>query len=232
MNSFIGSALFMAQSALAKGATRNTGQQEFLESFLESPARPPNSMNFYQLDGYLRAICCGPGLADADEWLPLVFNDDQAQYCDAAEAECFMDAVINLYGFHADQVLHNHCDLPMPACYSVVHEGRINQEQWARGFLQGYIYWEEQWNNLLDRVPLVQIGPQPEPESSADKIDEILYVISTVADAELAVAQGTERDKLDDIFAGLPALLILCGRIGRALYKHRLAEEASPEAMH
>jgi len=207
---------------------RNKEQQKFLETFLESTACPPNSMNFYQLDGYLRALCCGPGLAQPSEWLPLVFNDEQPSYRTAEEAADFMTSVMDLYNFHVDQVLNNRCDLPMPALYSAELSERVNQEQWARGFLQGYIFWEEVWNDLLECTPLIQIDPELQIESLGDELDGVLYIISTVADVELAVSQNTDPDSLDDIFDCLPETLVLCGRIGKALYEYHLASSYLP----
>lgn len=208
---------------------RNKEQQKFLETFLESAVCPPHSMNFYQLDGYLRALCCGPGLANPSEWLPLIFNDEQPRYGDAAEAEYFMTSVMDLYNFHADQVSSNTCDLPMPALYSAELEKRVKQEQWARGFLQGYIFWEEVWNELLEGTPLIQIDPKISIESLGDELDGVLYIISTVADVELALSQNTDPDSLEDIFDCLPETLVLCGRIGKALYDYHLASNCSPE---
>lgn len=191
-------------------AVRESKEQELLMSFLESRACPDHSMNFYQLDGYLRAICCGPGPAEPDDWLPLVFNDGQPKYQGKLEAELVNSAILNLYNFHAEQVLSASCDLPCPSVYQVIRADRINLEQWARGFMQGYIFREDSWNALLGKDAADQ-------QLWSDELDGVLYVIAAVADVDLAVQQGVCADELGDIFASLPEFIIKCGRIGRVL---------------
>jgi uncharacterized protein len=209
---------------------RNKAQQRLLERFLESPACPANTMNFYQLDGYLRAICCGPGLAYPSEWLPLVFNDGHPQYSTEAEAEQVMEAIMALYNFHSDQVLTAECTLPLAANYSALKSERTDLEQWARGFLQGYIHWQEYWDSLLAPVPTVQADSNIDLEDLADELDAVLYILSTVADAELALTQGTKPEDLAGIFACLPETLIACGRIGQELYRNDLANTNSQKS--
>lgn len=206
---------------------RNREQESFLKFFLESPARPANTMNFYQLDGYLRAVGGGPGLSAVDEWMPSIFNDESAQYLDDTEAQRFMAAVIALYNFHVGQAINCCCDLPLQPVYTEDRAQRTNLEQWARGFLRGYIYWEECWNEYIDQVPLgnVQLGFQA--ESLADELDAVLYIISTIADADLAVAQNTDPKDLEGIFECLPESVLTYGAIGRAVYEYDLANTNS-----
>lgn len=211
--------------------SRDRVEQALLEEFLESPACPPNTMNFYQLDGYLRALCIGPGLAHASEWLPLVFNDGQPRYRDDTESKKVMDAIMALHCFHADQVLNAQCDLPVAAIYSAQKNERINLEQWARGFLQGYIYWQDAWDEVLMPVSSGNADVSAEYNTVlADKLDAVLHVVSTVADADLAVIQGTVPGALAGIFTRLPEALIDCGCLGRELYQRGLANTNSQKS--
>lgn len=211
-------------------ASRDRVAQALLERFLESPVCPPNTMNFYQLDGYLRALCTGPGLTHASEWLPLVFNDGQPRYRDDAEAQKVIDTIMRLHCFHTDQVLNAQCDLPVAAIYSAQKSERIDLEQWARGFLQGYIYWQDVWDKLLIPASSDETDVRAAYTALADKLDAVLHVVSTVADAELAVSQGTMPEELADVFARLPEAVVDCGCLGQELYQRGLANTNSQKS--
>jgi len=192
---------------------RSDQSVQILMTFLESSACPPYTMNFYQLDGYLRAQSCSSLLPSDDDWFPLIFGDERPAYQDEEQALQIRSHIFQLFRFHQQQVQTNQCDLPVAASYSANRQERMDIEQWARGFLQGYIFREEHWNNLLECVPLNTVDGNITTESVADEMDAVLYIVSTVADADLAVMQGTSHDALDGIFESLPAALIRFSRL-------------------
>lgn len=190
---------------------RDLQQQEFLHAFMESETCPQHTMNFFQLDGYLRAICCDPAMAKPEDWLPLVFADKQPGYRGDAEAAQVLAAIMNLYHFHAWQVLNGKCDLPCAPTYHTRREERINLEQWTRGFMQGYILRGDNWNKLLGALR------GPDQEIFTEKFDHFFDIITVVADVDLALQQGSHADSLAGIFATLPEALVGFGNLGRAL---------------
>src|SRR5690606_13669525 len=103
--------------------------------------------------------------------------------------------------------------LPLPVIYSTREDERVNLAQWARGFLQGYIFWETEWNKTLDQVSLDEVDAKAMILVNED-FDAALNIISAIADVELAVAQGTEVKDLPEIFTRLPDAIIDFGRIG------------------
>lgn len=186
---------------------RDPELQRVLTELLESPACPPHTMNFYQLDGYLRALSFFPEPWDED-WAGLIFGDQPPLWQTEEQALQVRYNIRQLVYFHQQQFQYNCCDLPVEVQYLTNREERTDIEQWARGFLQGYIFQEDRWNDLLECVPGIVVDGDLTTESLADKMDAVLYIVSTVADADLAIAQGTPGFELDGVFKRLPVALI------------------------
>ena len=188
-----------------------------LEPFLESESCPMHTMNFYQLDGYLRALAGAPKLLEFNSWMPLVFADEKPAYESKEEATKISNAIISLYNFHISEVSNQLCSLPCDHFYSASRDARINIEQWARGFLQGYIVLQDIWGHFLNENQTTGQLADILPELISDEIDAILAIVSNVADAEYAVQNGVNVDDLTLMFTQFPAQIINYGRIGRAL---------------
>jgi len=178
-----------------------------LLQFLDSGRCPQHSMNFYQLDGYLRALALAPGKSSEDDWRPLIFNDSSPDYQDAQQERDVADWLAQLREFHRNQVAAGQCNLPCDAVYASLPEERVDLEQWARGFLQGYIVREEVWSGAINRVTSSCSGHKIGDSGFFDELDAILYIVSTVADAKYAVQMGTKAEELGAIFASLPDAL-------------------------
>lgn len=188
-----------------------------LGGFLSASGRPVYTMNIYQLNGYLRALACSPVLRAIEDWQPLVFADESPNYKDMAEQALISNALICLYNYHVDQVLNSSCDLPFDAEYSPDRTKRINAEQWARGFLQGYILCQDIWGQFLDDCQTNSKLTVILPESIYDEIDDIIATVSGVADAEYAAQNGMASDELKLMFNRLPKKIISYGRFGVTL---------------
>jgi uncharacterized protein len=196
---------------------RELGLEAEWEEFIASGICPPQTMNFYQLDGYLRGISTAPGKITLDAWLPLVFNDQEPSYQDAKQRDRIFSNLLNLHKFHIDQVSRNLCDLPCALAYARLQEERVDLEQWARGFLQGYIVRDEAWNQALIKATDSQIEHKIGAITLFDDLDAIITIVSTVADAKYAVETGTNPDDLVAIFESLPDSIVRCGYLGRRL---------------
>ena len=72
--------------------------------------------------------------------------------------------------------------------------------------MQGYIVQEDYWNRVLSNAD----------DALIDLFDMNLNVISTVADANYAVATGTDPALLLDIFASLRSRVISWGDMASA----------------
>ena len=194
---------------------------DFLNDFLALSSCPPHTMNLYQLDGYLRAVACISKPLKKETWYPLIFNDDVPSYRDAEQASQVATAIENLYQYHVMQNAEGECDLPFQPQYSETKTLRVDQEQWARGFMQGYILTEAWWNCMLEHTTAGV--PDVTQKSHMEDVDEALQVIFAVADADLAQLQGMTAEHLSSAFEQLPTSVITLAQIGEALCKDQLA---------
>ncbi|RYE32842.1 MAG: YecA family protein [Sphingobacteriales bacterium] len=191
--------------------------KELLEPFLESDVCPQHTMNFYQLDGYLKALAGAPKLLEFDSWMSLVFADEKPAYRSKEQSTAILNTIIKLYNFNITEVLNKFCSFPCDHTYSANRIDRINIEQWARGFLQGYIVLQDCWSHFINENQTTDQLADILSETILDEIDAILAVVSTVADAEYALHNGVPLNELSASFDRLPELIISYGRIGKSL---------------
>ena len=201
-------------SADAKNLSR-TALFEILTEFLSADQRPSHTMNFQQLDGYVRALAGGPQQLGVGEWLPLVFSHESPNYESDEQENWITNVLICLYTWHRHQVLDNWCDLPFAHVYSESKACRLDAEQWARGFLQGYIVLQDIWGQFLAEQQTSLKLAVILPISVHDEIDAILAAVSCVADADFAQAGGTDLAQVGENFNRLPQIIIQYGRLGQ-----------------
>jgi uncharacterized protein len=124
----------------------------FLNRFLTLPQRPKGTMTYPQLAGFLFNMANAPELIPHSEWMPIVFNDQDAGYETRDEAERVLQAMMALY---------NNCDRKRAAGSGFLPPGcEIRPQpldnldtdaplsQWARGFLTGHTCLEEIWSEF------------------------------------------------------------------------------------
>jgi yecA family protein len=58
-----------------------------LRLFLEHPDRPPGTLRYHELQGFLFAIASAPELVPPSEWMPMVFGGHEAGYESLTEAK-------------------------------------------------------------------------------------------------------------------------------------------------
>lgn len=192
-------------------------QLTYLSDFLNSPDRPAYTMNIMQLDGYLRAVAGGPGEARMTDWVKLIFADEQANFTDAEQEVDINNRLICLYNQHQKAVALNICALPFNCEYADNRALRIDAEQWARGFLQGYIFWQEIWGQILDETHTDSKVAVILPKTIYDEIDDILATVSCVADAEMAAHNGSSEEDINLMFNRLPETIVNYGQLGQML---------------
>lgn len=194
--------------------------KEVLDEFLSSLDRPEFTMNFYQLDGYVRARVVGPETTNPKEWMSLIFVDQNPNFSDTEQELMITHALNSLYNTHMVQLLNNTCELPCSHEYSESRSDRTNIEQWARGFMQGFIVCQERWNFFLEESQTEEQVPAIIKNTIYDEIDATLLVISSVADAEYAQSQGATPDDLKRTFHQLPEQIVSYGKVGQLMRKY------------
>jgi uncharacterized protein len=165
-------------------------------------------MNIYQLQGYMRAVASGPGTAEISAWKPLVFNDELPLYDANYTEDSISNALISLYNFVEAQISEEACTLPFICAYQADRSLRLDSEQWARGFMQGYIFWQDVWSQVFNAIELKLVGTQTLSAVICDEIDDTLVVISAIADADYALHSGTQIDDIKQMYERLPKVVV------------------------
>jgi uncharacterized protein len=204
--------------------TNAISAREFITELLTSPACPQHTMNIDQLDGYLRAIAAEPQATRVKDWIPLVFGGDLPYSINGHLTDSITNALIWLYNSHRAQVLNNTCELALCCEYSPGKAARSQSEQWARGFLQGYIFWQDIWSQYLDENQTSSNLAVILPSSIYDELDDILATVSAVADADYALQMGATIDDLIRMFHQLPQKVIEYGRVAHIIRNNSAAE--------
>jgi uncharacterized protein len=198
--------------------------RELINELLESSVCPPHTMNMEQLDGYLRAIAAEPQATEPKYWMPLIFGGEFPCFISGHSTVIITNALICLYNSHRAQVLNNTCELAFPCEYLPNKADRLKAEQWARGFMQGYIFWQDIWSQYLDENQTGSNLAVILPLSIYDEIDDILAVVTAVADADYALQTGVAIDDLSVKFHQLPQKVIEYGRIAHMIRSNSVAE--------
>lgn len=154
-----------------------------LKDFLDEQERPEGTFNLQQLYGYLFAIAAAPEMVPPSQWLPVIFNDEDAVYRDMQQANDILQTVMGIYNQLNRQVLDRDPRLPgvCQPLQSVVKnlEPDAPLSLWAQGFLEGHNFVAEMWDENT-------------PEGLDEELGSCLMILSFFADAELAKAYHAE----------------------------------------
>lgn len=182
-----------------------------LTQFLNSKQCHDHSMNIDQLDGYLRAIASAPMTLEYGFYSELIFTGEKTRFINKVQKNQLTQDVVALLDFHRQQVEVERCDVLFELCYNADQAQRIAAEQWCRGFMQGYIIVEKEWEQLLSSYPAATA------EGFNQVLDDALECVSVVADAEFALQQGTDTQAIRDQFTALPMRLQQLASLGQQL---------------
>jgi uncharacterized protein len=165
--------------------------------------------------------------------MPLIFGGELPRFIESYSMESITNALIWLYNSHRSQVLNKRFELSFVCEYFPDKIARVRSEQWARGFMQGYIFWQDIWSQSLDEsqtslnVDVILLS------SINDEIDDILAVIGAIADADYALQSGTKIEDLTLLFNQLPEKVVEYGQIAHMIrtkgYSEKPVSEQSEE---
>jgi uncharacterized protein len=195
-------------------------QATLLTRFLSSPQRPKDTLTYPQLAGFLFSLANGPELIPPSEWIPLVFNNQEALYETNDEAERVLEAMLTLYNDCIRERTGGIVSLP-PGCEirpwpmdNLSADAPLSQ--WAQGFGMGYDYLAEVWN-----------------EYTPDELDEdfgaLLMTLSFFTSPKLAEAYhqetkgtGSLEQLAQSVIEIFPDAMREYAHLGRAIYQARL----------
>ena len=190
-----------------------------LNRFLTAPRRPKGTMTFPQLTGFLFSIACAPELIPPSEWLPIAFDDQDANYETLAEAEQVLQAMMALYNDCSRRGVKGSASLP-PGCEIRAKpldnlDADAPLSQWARGFVMGHSWLEELWNEFT-------------PDSLDKELGTSLMVLTFFASPTLADAyhkEGKGKTSLEHLAETVvmifPDAMIEYAHLGRSIFQAR-----------
>jgi uncharacterized protein len=201
-----------------------------LRNFLTAPWRPKGTMTYPQLAGFLFSMANAPELIPPSEWMPIVFNDQDAQYETRDEAERVLQAMMSLYNDCSRQGMEGSVSLPSGCEIRTKPLDNLDADaplsQWARGFLTGHTYLEEIWNKFTP--------DELDEELGASLMVLTFFASPTLAEAYLKEGKGkTSLERLAETVVTLfPDALLEYAHMGRSIFQARreagdLGQEAS-----
>jgi len=150
-----------------------------LSQFLTSSERPEGTLNYHEVQGLLFTIICSPELIVPSEWLPLVFNEQDARYANQDEAQEVVQALMGLYNRINTQIIEVKINLPEDVA---LHDSAMDNVgelaalgQWSNGFIRGHNWLIELWDHYT-------------PDELQDELASVLMVLSFFNSRELANA--------------------------------------------
>ena len=150
-----------------------------LQAFLADPARPPDTLGYHELQGFLFAVASAPERIPPSDWLPIVFSDQEVDYASRDEAQEILGQIMVLYNTvnaavrNASTLLPADCQLRDDVLANF--EDAAPMAQWSRGFLRGHQWLEELWKEYL-------------PEELAEELDATLLTLAFFSSREMAEA--------------------------------------------
>ncbi len=189
-----------------------------LELFLNDPDRPRTTMNFLQLDGFVRAITLSPEFNPSINNTTEIFGREDPNYKDINEINQFYHTFFSLKNAHLHEFFSQKCSLPCSYQYHPEKEKRADIENWCAGFIIGFNASKDSWCDYLELYPDAEIEPSLNLQAPlAKQLASIIYIVKTVADSEKAIKEGSDPNQLADIFNSLEECIIYCGLISKAL---------------
>jgi uncharacterized protein len=124
-----------------------------LKAFLVDPARPKNTFSYHELQGFLFAIASSPELIRPAEWLPMIFDDQDACYASLDEAGVVLGEVMTLYNAINASAMSERPALPDDCTFRPTALGNFADDApvalWSRGFLAGHDWLTELWDEYV-----------------------------------------------------------------------------------
>lgn len=158
--------------------------RQILEPFLSSPDRPEGTLGFHELQGFLFAIACAPQLIMPSEWMPLIFNEEEAGYADMDEAEAVTSGVMALYNDINGQVVERSVTLPRSIRLEKSVLDNVGDQadlgQWSSGFFIGHDWLVELWDDFL--------SSEPQEDELDEELGSCLMILGLFSSLEMAEA--------------------------------------------
>ena len=165
-----------------------------LQGILSSPARPKDTLGYFESAGFLFAVCCNPDLVQPSEWLPEILGKNHGDFADLEEAQHVLQLIMGLYNhinrgvFAGRPQLPWGCEVHAPPLANLDESAPLSR--WARGFGEAYDWLQESW-------------PDDLPEELDQGLGSCLMVLTFFSKRSLAEAYWKESKRTDFPFEAM-----------------------------
>ena len=215
------------QSVRKRPRRPKAGSASGLARFLEHPSRPPETLRYHELQGFLFVIASAPETVLPSEWLPEVFGGHEAEFESVEESETILFELTTHYNAINASVASERAMLPDDCPFRRDTLANLDEgapvSQWARGFKRGYQWLEKDWDPYV-------------PEEFTYDFGALLMILTFFASEDLAMAYVKEvgktdlEDMADKMRETFPDALAEYARIGRAIHRVVLEHGAAGDA--
>ncbi|MFN4087462.1 MAG: UPF0149 family protein [Alphaproteobacteria bacterium] len=171
---------------------------ERLDAFLMSEGAPEDCMLISDLDGFLTAVAVGPEEVGAEEWLPVVWGEDEPEFADPDEAKRMTALMLRRVAQIREQVA-SAPDAYAPWFWADEDDNPV-AVAWAEGFLAGVGLRPDAWQPLLDSDeglqlvgPIALFWPNEDgnlPSDDEAELEELqLQMAELIPDAVIGIAR-------------------------------------------
>ncbi len=161
-----------------------------LSAFLIQNRRPEQTLRLPQLQGFLFAVSGAPYEIEAEDWLPVIFNEQEPAFQSDDEADAVLEVVMALYNYLDQQIEERKVALPDNCLPAEAWEDNFAKSSpfrlWCSGFLIGHGWLDECWEGL--------------EEALDEEIGSAMMVMSFYAERELAVDFHADYAEPDESF--------------------------------
>lgn len=152
-----------------------------LDAFLISGATPNACMNMEELDGFFAALICGPEMVMPNEYLPIVWCQENEEDRLVFESEAQAQHILSLLMRHWNTIATTlDAGEPYePLLYEYEAEGTRTAfgNDWAMGFMRGLFLRKEAWQAYLDDkehtgtlIPIITLAKEHNPKMVEEKL--------------------------------------------------------------
>lgn len=120
-----------------------------LAEFLVADGRPKKTKNYPELNGFLYAVACSPEMIEAEQWLPMVFDDKKVKYKNEEERNEIKQGLLDEFALVIEKIENTS---PVLADYFRPSDELLeNFEEdspiahWGVGFVSGHEWLGELW---------------------------------------------------------------------------------------
>ena len=140
-----------------------------LDAFLMSDASPENGMDISTLDGFLAAIILNPGIVLPSQWLPWVWDmedaEDEPAFRNMEEAQKITSFVMRHYNTVSASIGNDRFE---PLLFELRQDDGsefFDAEGWCAGFMLGVSAFIDPWRPVLEQhaaliAPMVLLGTE------------------------------------------------------------------------